>query len=63
MKDLKRNLILAYDLAGDLENIDNIINKQVERNDKEKVAACQEARTYLRGRLDETMQAIKTAQY
>lgn len=63
MKDLKRNLILAYDLAGDLENIEHIIAKQVDRNDKEKVAACQEARSYLRKRLDETMQVIKTAQY
>lgn len=63
MKDLKRNLILAYDLAGDIENIDHVITKMVERDDKEKVAACQESRTYLRKRLDETMQAIRSAQY
>lgn len=63
MKDLKRNLILAYDLAGDIENIDHVITKMVEGDDKEKVAACQESRTYLRKRLDEAMQAIRSAQY
>lgn len=47
MKDLKRLLLLAYDLAGDVEIVEQLISQYVNSSDDEKARGAQISYNYL----------------